>query len=91
MIKCCQHYESKCAGQYTNGTLAARYTMSLSCDASSSPVMAQCWCRYLFDLSREVQDLVGLLRDRALERERRIKQLEVRTFRKTYQLCFVGD
>ncbi len=35
-------------------------------------------CRFLFDLSREVQDLVGQLRDRARDRERRIKHLEVR-------------
>ena len=34
-------------------------------------------CRFVYDMSREVQDLVCLLRDRAQERERRIKMLEV--------------
>jgi hypothetical protein len=33
--------------------------------------------RYLYDLSREVQDLVCQLRDKAQERERRIRKLEV--------------
>lgn len=43
--------------------------------------------RFLYDLSREVQDLVSLLRDRALEREKRVKQLEV--WNRTAGVCGV--
>ena len=55
VIKCCHHYEKKCAGKYSSKTLAARY---------------------LYDLSREVQDLVRVLQSRDAERERRVQYLE---------------
>lgn len=56
IVQACQHYERKCAGQYSAKSTAARY---------------------LYDLSREVQDLARGMDTEEKALRARIAQLEV--------------